>query len=48
MSFDVGDKSQDALVWLELTSDGLISKITDYWPEPYDAPPGRKHPTQRW
>jgi hypothetical protein len=48
VSFDVGDESQDALVWLELTSDGLISKITDHWPEPYDAPPGREHPTQPW
>ena len=48
VTFDVGDESQDALVWLELTTDGLISKITDFWPEPYDAPAGREHLTERW
>ncbi|NMO56246.1 SnoaL-like domain-containing protein [Actinoplanes sp. TBRC 11911] len=47
VTFDVGDDSHDALVWLELTGDGLISKITDFWPEPYDAPAGREHLTDR-
>jgi len=44
----VGAEQQDACVWLELTGDGLISRVTDYWPEPYDPPPGRAHLVERW
>ncbi len=25
-----------------------ITKITDFWPEPYDPPPGREHLVERW
>lgn len=28
--------------------DGLLATVTDYWPEPYDPPPGREHLTERW
>ncbi|MEU8157943.1 nuclear transport factor 2 family protein [Micromonospora sp. NPDC048986] len=44
----VGDEQQDACVWLEMSEHGLISKIIDYWPEPYEPPPGRKHLVERW
>lgn len=27
---------------------GRIVKITDFWPEPYDPPPGREHLVERW
>jgi SnoaL-like domain len=27
---------------------GRITKITDFWPEPYDPPPGREHLVERW
>lgn len=27
--------------------DGLITKVTDFWPEPYEPPPGREHLTDR-
>lgn len=27
---------------------GLITKVTDFWPEPYDPPPGREHLVERW
>jgi hypothetical protein len=23
--------------------DGLITHVTDFWPEPYEPPPGREH-----
>ena len=36
----------DACVWLELSEAGLIARITDYWPVPYDPPPGREHLTE--
>ncbi len=26
----------------------MITKITDFWPEPYDPPPGREHLVERW
>lgn len=29
-------------------SDGRISKVTDFWPEPYEPPPGREHLVERW
>ncbi|MFE0530984.1 nuclear transport factor 2 family protein [Micromonospora parva] len=44
----VGVEQQDACVWLEMSEHGLISKIIDYWPEPYDPPPGREHLVERW
>lgn len=27
---------------------GRITKITDFWPDPYEPPPGREHLTERW
>jgi len=29
-------------------SEGLITSITDFWPESYDPPPGREHLVERW
>jgi hypothetical protein len=28
--------------------EGLITSVTDFWPEPYDPPPGREHLVERW
>lgn len=39
---------QDACVWLEVGGQGLIGRVTDYWPEPYEPPPGREHLVERW
>ncbi|WP_249999166.1 nuclear transport factor 2 family protein [Actinoplanes sp. M2I2] len=44
----VGDDGLEACVWLEVDEHGLIGRITDHWPEPYDPPPGRKHLVERW
>jgi hypothetical protein len=27
---------------------GLIISVTDFWPEPYEPPPGREHLVERW
>jgi ketosteroid isomerase-like protein len=43
-----GAEVVDACVWLDLGADGLITRITDYWPAPYDPPAGREHLTERW
>ena len=36
-----------AIAFFEV-ADGHITKITDFWPEPYDPPPGREHLTERF
>jgi ketosteroid isomerase-like protein len=48
LDVNVGTERQDACVWLELSESGLISRVVDYWPEPYEPPPGREHLTERW
>lgn len=45
---NVGDDHQDACVWFVLAEDGLITRITDFWPDPYEPPPGREHLVERW
>lgn len=44
----VGDEQQDACAWLDVSERGLISRIVDYWPEPYEPPQGREHLVERW
>jgi hypothetical protein len=29
-------------------ADGLITSVTDFWPEPYEPPAGREHLVERW
>ena len=40
-------RTDDAMACFEF-ADGLITRVTDFWPEPYEAPPGREHLTERW
>lgn len=35
-----------ALVFVRI-ADGLLVEITDFWPTPYDPPPGREHLVER-
>ncbi|SCE81178.1 Ketosteroid isomerase-related protein [Micromonospora viridifaciens] len=44
----VAAERQDACVWLEVSDQGLITRVTDYWPEPYEPPAGREHLAERW
>jgi ketosteroid isomerase-like protein len=37
----------DACVWLRVDG-GRVTEITDFWPEPYEPPPGREHLTTRY
>lgn len=46
LRFTVGGQQMVAVVFLELR-DGLIERVTDFWPEPYVAPPGREHLTEQ-
>jgi ketosteroid isomerase-like protein len=36
-----------AIAFFEV-ADGRITRVTDFWPEPYDPPPGREHLVERW
>jgi len=40
-------RTDDAMAFFEL-DDGLITRVTDSWPEPYEPPPGREHLVERW
>lgn len=42
----IGDVGDDAMAFFTF-ADGLIATVTDYWPEPYDPPPGREHLTEQ-
>jgi len=44
----VGDEPLDVCVWFDLSQSGVISRVTDYWPEPYDPQAGREHLVERW
>ena len=43
----VGDEAAQGIVYFEF-ADGLITTVTDFWPEPYEPPPGREHLVERW
>jgi len=40
-------RTDDAMAFFEIEG-GLITRITDFWPEPYEPPPGREHLVERW
>ena len=40
-------RADDAMAFFEF-ADGLITRVTDFWPEPYEPPPGREHLVERW
>jgi ketosteroid isomerase-like protein len=42
MNFTVGETELVGLAFFELR-DGVITRVTDFWPEPYEAPGGREH-----
>jgi hypothetical protein len=40
-------RTDDAIAFFEF-ADGLITRVTDFWPEPYEPPSGREHLVERW
>ncbi|TWD80400.1 SnoaL-like protein [Kribbella amoyensis] len=46
MNFTVGAEQLVGLVFLEV-GDGLVRRVTDFWPEPYEPPTGREHLVER-
>jgi hypothetical protein len=47
-TFRVDGSEQTGLCLFEFDESGLICRIMDFWPEPYDPPPGREHLTERY
>ena len=41
------DENLLAVAFFEVDG-GRITKVTDFWPEPYDPPSGREHLVERW
>ncbi|MEV4351828.1 nuclear transport factor 2 family protein [Actinoplanes sp. NPDC049596] len=48
LDVQVGAERQDACVWLDVSAEGLITRIADYRPEPYEPPTGREHLVERY
>jgi hypothetical protein len=44
----VGDEDESLAIAYFEVDDGLVTKVTDFWPEPYEPPPGREHLVERW
>ncbi|MFB7799923.1 nuclear transport factor 2 family protein [Isoptericola sp. NPDC056134] len=44
----VGDEPMIANVWLDVSDDGLVRRVTDLWPEPSEPPAGREHLVERY
>lgn len=42
-----GTEAADGMAFFTF-ADGLITSVTDFWPEAYDPPPGREHLVERW
>ena len=45
--WDLDGRTDDAMAFFEF-ADGLITRVTDFWPEPYEPPSGREHLAERW
>ncbi len=46
--FSAGGESQPGVCFFDLGADGLISRITDFWPDPYEPPANRAGLTERY
>jgi hypothetical protein len=48
IEFTSQEGTQPGLCLFELEDDGRITKITDFWPEPYELPASRAHLVERY
>ena len=46
-AIDDGDE-QPALSFFDFDAAGLICRVTEFWPEPYEPPAGREHLVERF
>lgn len=43
-----GGEDQTGISFFDLDEAGLIARIADFWPAPYEPPPGREHLVERY
>ena len=48
IEFTGPEGTQPGLCFFDLTDDGKIARITDFWPEPYELPASRAHLVERY
>ncbi|HZG94224.1 MAG TPA: nuclear transport factor 2 family protein [Mycobacteriales bacterium] len=48
IDFRLDGAAQPGLTFFELDDDGRIVRVTDFWPDPYEPPPGREHLVERY
>jgi hypothetical protein len=46
--YSVGDDEVPALSFFDTGPDGLVTRVTEFWPEPYEPPAGREHLAERY
>ena len=44
----VGEEQLTGLHFFTFDDDGLVLRVDDFWPEPYEPPPGRSHLVERF
>lgn len=44
----VGFEQKYAITFFTADAEGRIATITEFWPEPYEPPPGREHLVERY
>ncbi|MFC9843876.1 nuclear transport factor 2 family protein [Streptomyces sp. NPDC060223] len=44
----VGLEEMHAITFFTADGSGRIATVTDFWPEPYEPPPGREHLAERY
>lgn len=47
-TFRVDGAEQNGLCFFEIDDAGRVARVTDFWPEPYEPPPGREHLVERY
>ncbi len=48
VDFVIGEEHLTGISFFSFDAAGLISRIEDVWPEPYEPPPDRAHLTERF
>ena len=48
IEFTTAEGTQTGLCFFDLDDNGLISRITDFWPEPYELPSSRARLVERY
>jgi hypothetical protein len=48
VAFTLDGETVPGLTFFTFAADGTIAGITEFWPEPYEPPPGRAHLLERY